>query len=161
MSDKKKSDREKEMIAIPGQVMEHMVGLGARFGAFTLFQAMNQRRMMRKVIEIMEKHGIEPENENDPLPDNPSDLPDCVQDDMKAMAVEEMRKFLLSDTTRGVLSAMKERENNGDLFHSAMGLNQIFTETLEYLKEEGYLRLNNDDDEEELAEAEPESEMLN
>ena len=148
-------------IAIPSEIGNHFVGLGARFGVYSLFQV-NTRDQSRAAVEkILEAHNIEiPVDENgDPKIDTDS-FPEEVQEAITLYSKAQMKKFLLSPKYRTVMEIMKGVDDRGDIFEMSMGFNNMAQMCIEEMREEGLIEVD-DDDEAELAEAEPQSELLN
>ena len=135
MSEKKRTPKlevtEEELgdhtkIAIPSEVGNHFVGLGARFGVYSLFQV-NTRDQSREAVEkILKAHNIDiPVDENgDPEIDTDT-FPDEVQEAITQYSKDQMKKFLLSPKYRSVMEIMRGIEDRGDLFEMSMGFNNM------------------------------------
>ena len=170
MSEKKRTPKlevtEEELgdhtkIAIPSEVGNHFVGLGARFGVYSLFQV-NTRDQSREAVEkILKAHNIDiPVDENGDPQIDPETFPDEVQEAITMYSKDQMKKFLLSPKYRAVMEIMRGIEDRGDIFEMSMGFNNMAQMCIEEMREEGLIDPN-DDEEAELAESEPQSELLN
>ena len=78
----------------------------------------------------------------------------------KSHSMQILKNFLLSPNYRTVMEIMKGVEDRGDIFEMSMGFNNMAQMCIEEMREEGLIEVD-DDDEAELAEAEPQSELLN
>ena len=156
-------DPNREMLAIPGAVIEHMLAMGARFGVYCHYQALRQGRTKSKMRKILEAEGIT-FDENGIPEIEAEDIPDSVADHIRDLTKEDMEKFLLSDVTQGIIGSIHEQQGEGDLFQAVMGFNTLCSKLVKKLRKEGLIMENEDGDEEEeveLSEAEPESGLLN
>ena len=148
-------------IAIPSEVGNHFVGLGARFGVYSMYQ-INTREQSREAVEkILKAHNIEiPRDENGDVQIDSDSFPDEVQEAITQYSKDQMKKFLLSPKYRTVMEIMRGVEDRGDIFEMSMGFNNMAQMCIEEMREEGLIEVD-DDDEAELVEAEPQSEYLN
>jgi len=158
-------DPNKEMLAIPGAVIEHMLAMGARFGVYCHYQALSQGRMKAKFKKILEAEGIT-FDENGIPEIEAEDIPDSVADRIRDLTKEDMEKFLLSDVTQGIIGSIHGQQGEGELFQAVMGFNTLCARLVKKLRKEGLIMENEDGDgdeeeEVELSEAEPESGLLN
>ena len=170
MSEKKRTPKlevtEEELgdhtkIAIPSEVGNHFVGLGARFGVYSLYQINTRDQSKAAVEKILEAHGIEiPVDENGDVQIDSDSFPEEVQEAITMYSKDQMKKFLLSPKYRTVMEIMKGVEDRGDIFEMSMGFNNMAQMCIEEMREEGLIEVD-DDDEAELVEAEPQSEYLN
>ena len=148
-------------IAIPSEIGNHFVGLGARFGVYSLYQINTREQSKAAVEKILEAHGIEiPVDENGDVQIDSDSFPDEVQEAITMYSKDQMKKFLLSPKYRTVMEIMKGVEDRGDIFEMSMGFNNMAQMCIEEMREEGLIDPN-DDEEAELAESEPQSELLN
>ena len=171
MSEKKKKTHRLEVteeelgdhtkIAIPSEVGNHFVGLGARFGVYSLFQINTRDQSKAAVEKILKAHNIEiPRDENGDVEIDTDSFPDEVQEAITQYSKDQMKKFLLSPKYRTVMEIMRGVEDRGDIFEMSMGFNNMDQMCIEEKREEGLIEVD-DDDEAELVEAEPQSEYLN
>ena len=148
-------------IAIPSEIGNHFVGLGARFGVYSLYQINTREQSKAAVDKILEAHGMEiPVDENGDVQIDSDSFPDEVQEAITQYSKDQMKKFLLSPKYRTVMEIMRGIEDRGDLFEMSMGFNNMAQMCIEEMREEGLIE-SDDDEEAELVEAEPQSEYLN